>query len=105
MEALLSSPSPNRRRLFTLAIAAWAFFAAWFIVLFQPTPAQWPLAALITATGLGALGTAAVVVEVRRTLAPGASAWTDEVHRRRVAFWAAVLFVIKLTGISLAIQT
>ena len=103
MQALLSPPSLQRKRLFNCAVAAWLFSTAWFVLLFHPTPSQWPTAALITATALGALGSAGVVVEVRRSLVPCAVAWTDQVHFRWVLVWAAVFFVVQFTGISIAL--
>ena len=103
MHELLSPPSPHRRRLFAFGLAAWTFWTAWFVVLFQPTPSQWPVAALVMATALGAFASSAVVIEVRRALAP-CVAWSDRIHFRWVLALAAVLFVVKLTGISLAVS-
>jgi hypothetical protein len=52
-------------------------------------------------TALGALGSSAVVVEVRRSLMR--QGWTDQVHFRWILFWAVVLFVLQFTGINQAI--
>ena len=103
MQALHSPPSLNRKRLLNCAVAAWLFSTAWFVLLFHPSPSQWPAAALVMATALGALGSSGVVVEVRRSLVPSAVAWTDQVHFRWVLVWAAVFFAVQFTGIAIAL--
>jgi hypothetical protein len=102
MHAYLPQRSVNRQRAFIGAVAAWSISTAWFVFLFQSAPLQWPLAALVVAAAIGALGSSGVVVEVRRSLVPGVAGWTDQVHLRWVIFWAVVFFIVKFTGISLA---
>jgi hypothetical protein len=103
MQALLSPPSLHRRRLFNCALAAWVCSTAWLLLLFHPAPSQWPTAALVMATALGALGSAGVILELRRSLVPSAASWTDQAHLRWVLLWAAVFFVVQYTGIAIAL--
>jgi hypothetical protein len=75
--------------------------AIWFGVLFHLPPQQWPTAAVAVATGLSAVATAAVVVEILRYIAPRLSAWSDQTHFRWVAVCAVALFAVQFTGISM----
>ena len=94
----------TRKRLFLGGLAAWTLSTAWFLLLFHAAPSQWPAAAVVLATALGAFGSATAILELRRARVPSGAAWTDQEHLRWVALWASVFFVIQFTGLSIALR-
>jgi hypothetical protein len=104
MHLQLPESSSIRKRAFVAAIAAWTLSTAWFAALLHSPLSHWHAGDVFLAAALGALGSAGVLVEVRRSLVPGA-AWTDQAQLRWVLFWAAMLFVVQYSGILIAVQS
>jgi hypothetical protein len=103
MQAYGRQPSRNRQCAFIAGIGSWAISTVWLVASFDSSPLQPPLAALVGITALGALGSSAVIVEVRRSLMRHVATWTEQAHFRWVLFWAVVLFVLQFTGIDQAL--
>ena len=93
-----------RRHLFVGGLTAWTLSTTWFFVLFHAAPSQWPVASVILAAALGAFGSAAALLELRRALVPSGASWSDQEHLRWVLFWASIVFVIQFTGIAIAVK-
>jgi hypothetical protein len=91
-------PSRSRQCAFIAGVGLWAISAAWLLALFDSSHSQLPIAALAGIAAVSALGSSAVLVEIRRSLMGHVQA-----HVRSVLFWAVVLFVLQLTGIHQAL--
>jgi hypothetical protein len=91
-------PSHPRQCAFIAGVASWAISAAWLLALLDSSPSQWPGTALAGIAAISALGSSAVLVEVRRSLTGDVQA-----HFRSVLLWAVALFLLQLTGIQQAL--
>jgi hypothetical protein len=83
-------------------IGSWAISTAWLVAC-DSSALQRPVGPLIGITALAALGSSAVILEVRRSLSANVAICTDEAHFRWVLVWAVVLFVLQFTGVHQAL--
>src|SRR2546423_12064326 len=94
--------SRSRQCAFMAGIGSWAISTAWLVAC-DPSTLQRPVGALVGITALAALGSSAVIVEVRRSLSAHVATCTEEAHFRWVLLWAVVLFVLQFTGVQQAL--
>jgi hypothetical protein len=98
VKTYVRQPSRVRQCAFLAGIGLWAISTAWLLALFDSSHSQFPVAALAGIAAVSALGSSAVLVEIRRSLTGHV-----EAHVRSILFWAIVLFVLQLTGIHQAL--
>jgi len=97
--------TPKRRTTLVIGGVLWLASLVWLVQLVRTPPAQWSLPLAIVMTTLGALSSAAVVVEMFRSLFRVTAGWADREHFRYVVLVFVVFAVIQNTGILVAMSS
>ena len=102
-----TSLSPTQRAVLTLALICWAVSFVWAILFLSRFvwPPDWPTIAAVLAVACGAFGTAAVTIEIARSISTRIASWSERRQFTWVGILFLVLFTIQYTGVRIAMSS